>query len=457
MTKDNGFIDYLSCKIMRRIILTETTQIAPFNEPARDLRVQNKPLWLWQRDILAEYTTEEREYPNWQFAQTIENEPVECLVHRDNLFFNKELVDEFIGRARSGGKPVRLAFRIDDPAIVQHVKPLAGSLFRQGDLYLLDMWYLPQGVSQSVIAEPLMVDTESRERGYYHVPPYMATEVGDLLYQLPRKAIVVVENWVHLFVADILFGVFAHGAKVEDRINEEWRYKLKVLFRSILEQRQVLASSTLVKIGKNVTIDPSAIIHGPTTIGNNVTIGAGVVIDNCIIGNNVNISQGCQLLLSVVSDGCFLPFRAALFMTTMMENTMVAQNTCLQLCVIGRDSFIGAGTTFTDFNVLSGSMEIEGEQHASAVGGKPLQTLNKTGELEETNLLILGGCVGHHCRLSSGLIVYPARTIESDVVLLASQERQHITRNVSYEHSDHHTHRVRYPYPRLYPRAKETS
>jgi carbonic anhydrase/acetyltransferase-like protein (isoleucine patch superfamily) len=76
------------------------------------------------------------------------------------------------------------------------------------------------------------------------------------------------------------------------------------------------------------------------------------VIENCIIGDNVNISQGCQLMLSVVGDGTFLPFRASLFMTTIMENSLVAQNTCLQMCVVGRNTFIGAGSTWTDFNLL---------------------------------------------------------------------------------------------------------
>lgn len=424
---------------MRRIILVEPRHISPFNEAARDLRVQNKPLWLHQRDLLVPYAIEEREYPNWQFAQTIEKEPVECLVHRDNLFFNQALIDEFIGRARSGGEPVRLAFRMDDRAIAKHVYPMTHTFFQQGDLLLADMWYLPQGVSQSVAAKPLVIDTESRERGFYHIPPYMATEFGDLVYQLPKKAFVLVENWVHLFIADILFGVFANGTNIEDRINAEWKYKLKILFRSLMEQKHVLSNSELVRVGRNVNIDPSAIIHGPTTIGDNVTIGAGAVIDNCIIGNNVNISQGCQLLLSVVSDGCFLPFRAALFMTTIMENTSVAQNTCLQLCVVGRDSFIGAGTTFTDFNILGG----------------PLRTQGAKNQLEDTNLLILGGCVGHNCRLSSGLVMYPARTVESDVVLLASQGRHFITKNVTYEESDHHPHKHKYPYPRLYPRPGE--
>ncbi len=422
---------------MRRIILTETNHIHPFNEPARDLRVQNKPLWLWQRDLLTPYTTEEREYPDWQTAYRFEEEAVECLVHRDNLFFNKELISEFVERARAGKRPVRLAFAAEDAAIAAHVKPLTHSFFQQDNLLLADIWYLPKGLSQSVEAQPLVIDTEPLERGYYHVPPYMATEFGDLVYQLPRKAFVLIENWVHVFIADILFGVFARGAFFENRIDADWLLKLKILARSLLEQKHVLSNSEMVKIGKNVSIDSSAVIHGPTTIGDNVNIGAGVVIDNCTIGSNVTVSQGCQLMLSVVSDGCFLPFRTSLFMTTLMENTMVAQNTCLQLCVVGRDSFIGAGTTFTDFNILGG----------------PLRTLNdRTTQLEETNMLVLGGCVGHHCRLSSGLVIYAARTIESDVVLLASEERKFITKNVSFEDSDHYPYENKYPYPRLYPR-----
>ena len=133
-----------------------------------------------------------------------------------------------------------------------------------------------------------------------------------------------------------------------------------------------------------------------------MTIGAGAVIENCIIGDNVNVSQGCQLMLSVVGDGTFLPFRASLFMTTIMENSMVAQNTCLQMCVVGRNTFIGAGNTFTDFNLLSA----------------PIKARDGNGELKYSNRPVLGGCVGHNCRIGAGMIIYPARTIESDVVLV---------------------------------------
>lgn len=421
---------------MRRIILQAHEQIHPFNEVARDLRVQNKPLWLWQRDLLAPFVDEEREYPDWATALRGEGgEQVESLIHRDNIFFNEALIAEFIRRGRQAGQPVQLAFQAADPSIAFHVAPLSQGFASQDELLLAEVYYLPQGVGEFRDAQPLVVDTESRERGYYHIPPYMATDFGDLVYQLPRKSFIVVESWVHLFVADVLFGVFARGANTEDRINRDWRYKIKILLRALVEQKAVLESSELVQIGHNANIDPSARIHGPAIIGNNVTIGAGAVIDNCIVGDNVTVSQGCQLMLSVVGDGCFLPFRASLFMTTMMENSMVAQNTCLQLCVIGRDTFIGAGTTFTDFNILPAPLK-------AMIGGR----------LEETNFIVLGGCVGHHCRLGSGLIIHPARTVESDVVLLASRERSVIKKNVSWEESDHHRYMHKYPYPRLYPR-----
>jgi carbonic anhydrase/acetyltransferase-like protein (isoleucine patch superfamily) len=427
---------------MRRIIIEENTYIHPFNEPARDLRVHNVPLWLWQRDVLGRYVDEEREYPDWLTAEQAEGANTgESLVHRDNIFFNDKLIEEFVARAIIEGQPVQIAFSQTDPAIREHSQPLSKHFTKADDLLLGELWYLPGGLAQHNRAKPLIIDTESREVGYYHVPPYMAASTGDLVYQLPRKSFVSLESWVHLFVIDVLFGVFARGKDKEDEVASSWRHRLGILAKAVLEQKQVLDCSEMVQIGQNSVIDPSAVIHGPTTIGNNVTIGPGVVIDNCIIGDNVNISQGCQIMLSVVSDGCFLPFRASLFMTTLMENSMVAQNTCLQLCVIGRDTFIGAGTTFTDFKLLPGTLR-------ASLGNN---------ELCETNMIVLGGCVGHHCRLSAGLVFYPARTIESDVVLLATDDKHYITHDIFYEDSSHHLTDNRIPFPRLYPRQAVTT
>ncbi|MBI3240846.1 MAG: multidrug transporter [Chloroflexi bacterium] len=421
---------------MRKVILRHNCYLSPFNEPARDLRVHNKPLWLHQRDLLAPYATEEREVPSGQFTD-VPSDPVEQVVYRDNLFFDEGYLTAFLTEAIKSGRPRRAAFAKTNKAFTQHALPLAQGYTQYDDLYLADLWYFPNGPVNHT--EPLVIDFQEREIGYYRIPTYMATEKGQLTFQVPLRSCLSIESWVHIFIADAIFGLFSRGARVEARIENDLMFKLQVLWQALLEQRQVLSSSRLVTVGRNCSINPSAVILGPTSIGDNVNIEAGVVIDNCIIGNNTTISQGCQLMLSVVGDGCFLPFRAALYLTTLMDHTMVAQNTCLQMCVVGRNTFIGAGNTFTDYNLIPA----------------PLRALAGDGSLAEAGRPVLGGSVGHNCRIGSGLIIYPARTIESDVVLFASPERRVISKNVIYEESDHHKLKDASKHPRLYPRLGE--
>lgn len=428
---------------MLKIILQDQRYIPPFNERARDLRVMNKPLWLNQRDLLAPYTQRELELKPWD---TLPETREPCLVHRDNLYFDRELIEAFLAQALKNKKPSRIAFSAEDPAFREHALPLSTSYTPYDDLYLADLWYFPDGVRREQVdwksmweVEPVLIDMQASEVGYYHVPTYMASEQGDLVFQVPKRSLIAIDSWVHIFIADVVFGLFARGARFEDRLEHDILFKLGILASGMYEGKQVLECSRLVQVGRNCVIDPRAVIHGPTTIGNNVTINAGAIIENCIIGDNVNVSQDCQLMLSVVGDGAFLPFRAALFMTTFMENSMVAQNTCLQMCVVGRNTFIGAGSTFTDFNLLPA----------------PLRALDGDEKLSVANRPVLGGCVGHNCRLGAGMIFFPARTIESDVVLVASQERRVIERDVRFEDSDHHRLAFAQLHPRLYPRKGE--
>ena len=419
---------------MLKIILQEPRFLRPFNERARDLRILNKPLWLSQRDVLAPYTNREIELP---FGAPLPDVNESCLVYRDNLYFDSEYIQAFLQEAKIRKRACRAAFAASDPAFREHALPLSSSYTEDGELYLVDLWYYPNGPQEK--SEPVVIESQAIEAGYYHVPTYMAYEQGDLVFQVPLRSLIAIDSWVHIFIADVVFGLFTRGARFEDRLKHDPIFKLQILTKAMFEGRQVLESSELVKIGRNCVIDPTAVIHGPTTIGNNVTVNAGVVIENCIIGDNVNISQDCQLMLSVVGDGAFLPFRTSLFMTTLMDNSMVAQNTCLQMCVIGRNTFIGAGSTFTDYNLLP----------------KPLYALDGTSKLGLANRPVLGGCVGHNCRLGSGMIIFPARTVESDVVLFASSERRVIDRDVLYEQSDHHKLPFSKIHPRLYPRPGE--
>lgn len=427
---------------MKRVILRDHTAIPPFNEPAKDLRILNKPLWLMQRDIVARHCRGFVEVD--RLAELADAPPEELLVYRDNLYFNQELLDTFHEQAVASARPRQIAFALGDKMIETHALPLQDGirLHASGQCYVADIYYFPQGVVAD--PEPLIIDTQPAEMGYYHIPNYMARK-GDLVFQVPARALLSIESWVHVFLANSPLGVFGEGRRLEQVMeggrlkdihrwlfkprSDDWksfRYKLSVSSTALYERyfgprwrNHFLASSKLVKIGKNCSIDPTAIIHGPTVIGNDVYIGAGAVITNSVIGSNVNIMQGSQVMLSVVSDRCYLPFNTALFMSTLMDNSMVAQNTTLQLCVVGRNTFIGANNVFTDFDLL----------------GNPIQTLHK-GELHDVGLPVLGSAVGHNVRIGSGFVVYPGRMIGSNTTLIHADPERVIVRNVAGSEGD---------------------
>ena len=99
---------------LRRLVIRDMRKLAPFSEEARELRILNKRLWLYQRDVLAPYTREEREI---QSIEAMPDDRVETIVYRDNLFFDQAFIDHFLLRARRLGKACRVAFSPNDPAI----------------------------------------------------------------------------------------------------------------------------------------------------------------------------------------------------------------------------------------------------------------------------------------------------------------------------------------------------
>ena len=200
---------------MLKIILHAQNHIMPFCEPARELRIQNAPLWLHQRELLAPYVTHELELKKGERLQPVREQAV---VYRDNLFFDEFYIKAFMEAAIKGNRPVRAAFRADDPAFREHALPLSTSYTPAGSLYLADLWYYPNGPVAGV--EPLVIDMQVKEMGYYHIPTYMADRSGDLVFQVPLRAMLAIDSWVHIFIADTVFGLFGRGARFEKKANE---------------------------------------------------------------------------------------------------------------------------------------------------------------------------------------------------------------------------------------------
>ncbi len=217
---------------MIKIILQAPRPIPPFNEPARDLRIQNVPLWLWQRNLLAPHVTREMEIPA-NARLPLLREPM--LVYRDNLFFDEYYINEFIRQAIKHGRPVRAAFSMEDSAFREHALPLSTSYTPAGNIHLADLWYYPNGPEADV--DPLVIDMQAREVGYYHVPSYMAGERGDLVFQVPMRAMLAIDCWAHIFIADVVFGLFKRGNRFETQLDNDLSFKLKIFSKAIYEGR----------------------------------------------------------------------------------------------------------------------------------------------------------------------------------------------------------------------------
>jgi carbonic anhydrase/acetyltransferase-like protein (isoleucine patch superfamily) len=434
--------------MLYRYVIEDLRHVPPFNQPASLLTIGTRPLKIHHEDVFARYFQRETvtladtfRHDQRDRLQSIQGRAV---AYSDNLWFDYEFLDYFMQRAQASKRACRAAFPADDPAFRTYTLPLARNFERTVDaagrpIFLVDLWYFPNGYTDDIV--PVVVPSDAEEMGYYSVPDFMTMEQGDLTHFGALRAVCSIESWVHVFFSSIIFTNFARGSRFDRRAKQHNFYSLKLLWRAALEQRQLLSSSEAVQVGKGSVIHPTAVITGPASIGENCNIGPGVLIDNCTIGDNVNIDDGCVLMESSVANGCFLPFRASLYLTAVMENTIIAQNTCLQMCVLGRNSFVGAGNTFTDFNLV--------EQ-------RPIRAANMYGDLEDVGQVVLGSAVGHNCRIGSGMVIFPGRMIESDVVLFASPQRRVINRNITYGESDHHlvsganSHHKRY-----YPRYEE--
>ena len=68
-----------------------------------------------------------------------------------------------------------------------------------------------------------------------------------------------------------------------------------------------------IRIGKNTNIQDNSVVHGSVTIGDNVHVGHGAIINCHRIGNNVLIGMNAAILhdveignLCIISAGCLV-------------------------------------------------------------------------------------------------------------------------------------------------------
>src|SRR5262245_56705897 len=228
---------------MRKIVIRKPTPIEPFNEPARALRVLNKPLWQWQQDLLAPYVEDQLTVDDPRNAP---RDPVETIVHSENIWFDEGFLDYFIKEARLKRRPARAAFQTDDPCYLQHgLRNISRSYTPRADLYYVDLWYFPSGLSDQ--AEAVVLPSDPAKVPFRH-PPIMTPNQPphtESDWYLPQRAVCAIDSWVHLLYANIVFGVFSQAQRAGASTAG-----LQAALLSIVERKPTYSTSALVQVGK---------------------------------------------------------------------------------------------------------------------------------------------------------------------------------------------------------------
>lgn len=99
-------------------------------------------------------------------------------------------------------------------------------------------------------------------------------------------------------------------------------------------------------VGENVSISPSATMHGTIIIGKNSKIGPGADIYNSVIGPNCVISEGASMRSTVLWSGIILGNHARIDGSIIGERTKIGGKSSVEDgSVISDDVIIGAGST----------------------------------------------------------------------------------------------------------------
>ncbi|MBQ7109154.1 MAG: UDP-N-acetylglucosamine pyrophosphorylase [Clostridia bacterium] len=132
-----------------------------------------------------------------------------------------------------------------------------------------------------------------------------------------------------------------------------------------------------VYVGENVTIAPTATIHGPTIIGNNTEIRPGAYIrgnviigDNCVIGNSTEIKN-----------------------SILLDKVQVPHYNYIGDSILGNRAHMGAGAVCSNLKADGSNVVVRGDV------------------LYRTGLRKLGGILGDGADIGCGCVLNPGTVI----------------------------------------------
>ena len=373
-------------------------QLTPWGDPVASAAVLNVPL----RHSLPAALTAAGAQRVWTDVarQEFKPEPVEALLVSEDLWITPELTEAFVKAARASGKPAILA--VTDGLFIQFTAAVQQLRIVERDgqrLHLYPMvwipggtrWKYPDDLIDTEGVEPLPMELGVRPMSI----PVHRIFAEDRKFELPltHLAAVRITHWMHVLRANQI-ALIAWGA----RLYTVTPYKLLWAAIRAMSVNHHRVMQKLVTRGRGCEIHPSAVVEA-STLGDNVKIGANAVVRFSHLGDGVSISDQCNIQYSVLGEGATVA-RMGMLQSCVLYAGANSGHYGLQLCVVGRDTFVGGECILGDFKP-----------------GSTIQVM-QDGELVDTGTNTLGCAVGHDCAIMMRATFYAGREIPNGVTII---------------------------------------
>ena len=350
-------------------------RILPFNDPADDVLIQNRPLSDWRAQAFTEAGLTQIDAPD-----------APCLTIPDNLLVNGAALTAFVQGA-AGRNAVLVLGQSHFGEMAARVQP--------GLEQIPGGWRYP-GVrwDSGQPGDPVDVRVDPLEHVLDFPMPSHYSGNTRLTLGLPRRLVLLLNHWVHILWANQTAGA------VEMQSLPRWKVAARVLWAALraLSINKWRVAAKLNRIGRGCDIHPTAVVEA-SNLGDNVIIGPFARVAFSKIGDGAIIMPGANVDLCVVGERSFIAEHCVIRSCVLYPGSAASQ-LLMQQCVLGRDTITTKGGVSLDLNFEADiKVALDGRMHT-------------------TGLRCLGSAYGHRAKVGTGFYLSPGRVVPNDYFLI---------------------------------------
>lgn len=344
-------------------------RIAPFDDPAGEAPVTNRPLHEWLDDAIRDAG-----------LTRIDSLQPPCLVVPDNLFATAGALRRFIDEA-AGRDAFYVLGKSEFGASITPVQPDVTAT-EAGWRFEKIRWVSGSG------SAPVDVVIDPEERLIdMPIPRAFLREGEQVKLGVPKHAVATVHHWSHL----LLLNHLARGIELQQ--GPRWKLAGRIagaVLKSFSTNKWKVMGK-LNRIAKGCEIHPTAVVEAST------------------LAKGVKVGPFARVFMSNLAEGAEVMAQASVEMSSVGAHASVAQNCVVRLCVLYPEAV--AAQDVIQKSVIGRRAVLTSGSYTFDVNFENDIRVELDGGLHSSGSRFLGSAFGHESRVATGIYLASGREI----------------------------------------------